>query len=47
MDKLVAWLPFAVVGAALTAVGALKLYGALRGIEGGRDKPPFQYLCGT
>jgi hypothetical protein len=47
MDKFVEWFPFAVVGAALTAVGALKLYGVLRGIEGGRDKPPFQYLCGT
>jgi hypothetical protein len=47
MDEFVDWFPFAIVGATLTVVGSLKLYGILRGIEGGRDKPPFQYLCGT
>jgi hypothetical protein len=47
MDKFVDWFPFAIVGAALTVFGSLKLYGVLRGIEGGRDKLPFQYLCGT
>jgi hypothetical protein len=47
MDKFVDWFPFAIVGATLTVFGCLKLYGVLRGIEGGRDKPPFQYICGT
>jgi hypothetical protein len=47
MDKFVDWFPFAIVGATLTVFGCLKLYGVLWGIEGGRDKPPFQYICGT
>ena len=41
------WLPPLWVGALFTLVGAAKLYGALRGIEGGRDKPFRQQLCGT
>ncbi|HYV34796.1 MAG TPA: hypothetical protein VE988_03770 [Gemmataceae bacterium] len=47
MDNFVAWFPFAIVGATMTIFGSLKLYGVLRGIVGGRDKPTFQYLCGT
>ncbi len=41
------WLPLAAVGATFTLFGALKLYGALRGVEGGHDKPVVQQLCGT
>ena len=41
------WFPYAVVGTIFTAFGFLKLYGVLNGIESGRDKPTFQYLCGT
>jgi hypothetical protein len=47
MPALVEWLPFALPGTMLTAFGALKLYGVCRGIVGGRDKPTFQYVCGT
>jgi hypothetical protein len=47
VDTFLEWFPFAVVGATFTVFGCLKLYGVLRGIEGGRDKPTFQYLCGT
>jgi len=47
VDSFVDWFPFAVTGATLAVFGFLKLYGVLRGIEGGRDKPTFQYLCGT
>jgi hypothetical protein len=47
MDKFLDWFLFAVVGATFTVFGSLKLYGVLRGIEGGREKPAFQYLCGT
>ena len=47
MDKFVDWFPFAIVGATLTVFGSLTLYGAQRWIEGGRDEPPFQHLCGT
>ncbi len=37
----------AIVGLFFTAFGSLKLYGVARGIVGGRDKPAFQYICGT
>jgi hypothetical protein len=47
METFVGWFPFAIVGATFTVLGCLKLYGVLRGIEGGRDKPTFQYICGT
>jgi hypothetical protein len=47
MDKFVDWFPFAIVGATLMVFGSLKLYGVLRGIENGRNKPPLQYICGT
>ncbi|HEX4588596.1 MAG TPA: hypothetical protein VH120_01625 [Gemmataceae bacterium] len=47
MDRFVDWFPFVIVGATFTVFGSLKLYGVLRGIEGGRDKPTIQYICGT
>jgi hypothetical protein len=47
MSTLLEWFPPALVGVTFTLFGALKLYGALRGVEGGRDKSTFQYLCGT
>jgi hypothetical protein len=40
------WLPPAMVGTTLTAMGILKVYGLLRGVVGGRDKPWFDYVCG-
>jgi hypothetical protein len=46
MVALTEWLPPAAVGTTFTAMGALKLYGLVRGIVGGRDKPLFEYLCG-
>jgi hypothetical protein len=47
VDKFLDWFPFAIVGVTFTILGSLKLYGVLCGIEGGRDKPTFQYVCGT
>ena len=47
MSTFLEWFPFAIVGTTFTVFGFLKLYGVLYGIEGGRDKPTFQYLCGT
>jgi hypothetical protein len=41
------WFPQALVGAVFTLFGSLKLYGVVRGVVGGRDKPTFQYVCGT
>jgi hypothetical protein len=41
------WLPPAVVGVLFTTLGALKLYGLARGYVGGRDRPLFEYVCGT
>lgn len=41
------WLPQLFVGTTFTVLGALKLHGLLRGIVGGRDKPLFDYVCGT
>jgi hypothetical protein len=41
------WFPLALTGTVLTLMGCLKLYGLARGIEGGRDKPVAQRLCGT
>ena len=43
----VEWMVPAFVGLTFTIFGSLKLYGVVRGIEGGRDKPTFQYVCGT
>ncbi len=47
MLSLADWLPPLVVGITFTLLGAVKMYGALRGIEGGCDKPLGQKLCGT
>lgn len=41
------WFPLAAVGVSFTLMGCLKLYGLVRGIEGGHDKPIAQQLCGT
>ena len=41
------WFPFVLVGLTFTVFGSFKLYGVIRGIEGGRDKPTFQKVCGT
>jgi len=41
------WLPPAMVGTTFTAMGILKMYGLLRGVVGGRDKPFLDYVCGT
>jgi hypothetical protein len=41
------WLPQAAVGTTFTLLGGLKLFGVSRGIVGGRDKPLFEYVCGT
>jgi hypothetical protein len=41
------WFPLAAVGGCFTLMGLLKLYGLARGIEGGRDKPFAQRLCGA
>ena len=43
----VEWFVPSIVGLTFTIFGSLKLYGVVRGIEGGRDKPTFQYVCGT
>jgi hypothetical protein len=41
------WFPLALCGTVFTVLGGLKLYGFVRGIEGGRSKPLFEYACGT
>jgi hypothetical protein len=41
------WFPVAAVGVTFTALGGLKMVGALRGTVGGRDKPLFDRVCGT
>ena len=47
MSTFASWFPPALVGVIFTAFGSLKLYGVVRGVVGGRDKPTFQKLCGT
>jgi hypothetical protein len=47
MISLIGWFVPAFVGALLTLVGCLKLYGLWRGIVGGHDKPMTQQVCGT
>ncbi len=42
-----AWFPQALVGTIFILLGSLKLYGFVRGIKGGREKPFGQRLCGT
>jgi len=41
------WLPTLVIGMSFTLLGAAKLYGLSRGIEGGGGKPLSQRMCGT
>jgi hypothetical protein len=47
MISLADWLPPALVGTTFTLLGALKLYGFVRGVVGGADKPFITKLCGT
>jgi hypothetical protein len=47
VNTFASWFPPALVGVCFTVFGSLKLYGIARGIEGGRDKPTVQQLCGT
>jgi hypothetical protein len=47
LADLAAWLPPALVGAMFTLVGSLKLYGLMRGVVGGAEKPFLTRLCGT
>ncbi len=41
------WLPPALAGLVFTALGALKMYGMMAGIEGGRNAAVFDRACGT
>ncbi len=41
------WFPLGLVGVTFTVFACLKFFGLARGIEGGRGKPAFQYVCGT
>jgi hypothetical protein len=41
------WFPLAAAGITFTTLGSLKVYGLMRGFEGGRGKPMFEYVCGT
>ena len=47
IGALAAWFPQAFVGTLFILMGCLKLYGFARGIQGGRDKPFGQRLCGA
>ena len=47
MTVLANWLPPLLVGVTFTLMGSLKLYGLIRGITGGHDKPLVAQLCGT
>ena len=47
MKTFMEWSPPAIVGAAFTVFGALKLYGARHGIVGGGSKPFAQRVCGS
>ena len=47
MAEFANWFPPLMVGLTFTVMGGLKLYGVVRGIVGGRDKPTFDYICGT
>jgi hypothetical protein len=41
------WFPPLLVGTVFTLIGCVKLYGLSRGVVGDRDKPFWQYACGT
>ena len=41
------WFPLALVGVTFTTLGSLKMYGLVRDIIGGHDKPLVQTLCGA
>jgi hypothetical protein len=41
------WLPPLLVGLSFTGLGAAKVYGLARGIQGGGGKPARERVCGT
>jgi hypothetical protein len=41
------WFMPGVVGVLFSLLGGFKLYGFLKGVEGGADKPFTRRLCGT
>ncbi len=47
MLTIIDWFVPALVGVTFTVFGCLKLYGFVRGIVGGHDKPIMQQVCGT
>ncbi len=47
MASVTSWLPPALAGVTFTLLGSIKLYGYIRGIEGGAGRPALKRLCGT
>jgi hypothetical protein len=47
LADIVAWLIPALIGVQFTLLGSLKLYGLMRGVVGGAEKPFMTRLCGT
>jgi hypothetical protein len=47
MTDILPWFIPIAVGLPLTILGTLKLYGFVRGVVGGADKPLAVRLCGT
>jgi len=47
MISIADWLPLLAVGSWFTLLGTFKMYGAVRGIEGGCGKTVGDRLCGT
>jgi hypothetical protein len=47
MNSLADWLIPALVGLTFTFLGSLKLFGLVRGMVGGAEKPFLDKLCGT
>jgi hypothetical protein len=47
MNSSMDWLIPLFVGVTFLTVGSLKLYGVIRGITGGADKPVLEKLCGS
>ena len=47
MISITDWLPPLAVGITFTFLGALKMYGALRGVQGGCEKTFGEKLCGS
>jgi len=47
VTAIASWLPPLLVGLSFTFMGSLKLFGVIRGIVGGQEKPLMTRLCGT